>query len=230
MLRCSFLPSRARSSCSEPMPISLPADEISAVPPQFGCAGIGEDRFVEHVFPIAGEFLLGGDAPGKRARAAAGAADDDAFADFDALSRSQLSSTGRSILPSACTRPKPVSWSKPSAMTLHDAPVAEMQPDGFGFGDQIADGENEPIVDQHAIAGALDTERVGGKGVGRDDRVQADHRRQRALEIVGIVLCARLHRLRHLPFDQRGHRYAPRVCVLSYAGSCGRKDGAHMLV
>ena len=40
MLRCSFGPfSRARSSCSEPMPMRSPAGPISAVPPQFGCAG-----------------------------------------------------------------------------------------------------------------------------------------------------------------------------------------------
>ena len=31
--------SRARSSCSEPMPINSPVCEIKAVPPQLGCAG-----------------------------------------------------------------------------------------------------------------------------------------------------------------------------------------------
>ena len=63
-----------------------------------------------------------------------------------------------------------------------------MQPDRFGLGDQIADGEHQPVVDQHAVAGALAAERVGGEGVGRDDGVQADHRGQRALEIVAVVL------------------------------------------
>ena len=87
-------------------------------------------------------------------------------------------------------------------MALHHPAVAEMQPDGVGLGDQIADGEHEAIVDQHAIAGALDAERIGREGIGRNDRMQADHRGQSALEIVGIILRTRLHRLRHFPFDQ----------------------------
>ena len=49
-----------------------------------GMRRIGEDRLVEHVFPIAGELLLRGDAPGNRTRAAAGAADHDALADVRA--------------------------------------------------------------------------------------------------------------------------------------------------
>ena len=39
MLTCSALPSRSRSSCSDPMPINSPRLEISPVPPQLGCAG-----------------------------------------------------------------------------------------------------------------------------------------------------------------------------------------------
>ena len=39
MLTCSALPSRSRSSCSEPMPINSPLVEIRPVPPQLGCAG-----------------------------------------------------------------------------------------------------------------------------------------------------------------------------------------------
>ena len=170
--------------------------------------GIGEDRLVQHVFPIAGEFLLGGDAAGERACAAAGAADHHAFADFrrfrgadlerrqiDLAERLHQAETGLLV--------------EAERMALHHAAVAEMQPDRFGLGDQIADGEHKAVVDQHAVAGALDTERVGSEGIRRNDRMQADHRGQRALEIVGIILCPRLHRLRHLPFDQRGHRCAP---------------------
>ena len=54
-------------------------------------------------------------------------------------------------------------------MTLHYAAVAKMQPYGVSFGYQIADGEHEAIVDQHAIAGTLDAERVGGEGIRRND-------------------------------------------------------------
>ena len=90
-------------------------------------------------------------------------------------------------------------------MAFHHVAVAEMQPDGLRFGDQIADGQHQAVVDQHAVAGALDAERLGGEAVGRDDRMQADHRGQRALEVVRVVLRARLRRRRHLPFGQRGH-------------------------
>src|ERR1700735_40174 len=43
---------------SEPMPISLPLLSIRPPPPPNGwVGGGGEDRVVQHVFPIAGEFL-----------------------------------------------------------------------------------------------------------------------------------------------------------------------------
>ena len=61
-------------------------------------------------------------------------------------------------------------------MAFHHVAVAEMQPDGLRFGDQIADGQHQAVVDQHAVAGALDAERFGGEAIGRDDRMQADHR------------------------------------------------------
>src|ERR1700692_2134027 len=62
------------------------ADEIALWVDQRRAAPIrmrrrGEDRLVEHVFPIAGEFLLGDDTGGDRALPAAGAGDHDALAD-----------------------------------------------------------------------------------------------------------------------------------------------------
>ena len=182
------MPSRARSSCSEPMPISSPLRrDQRRCRPSSGCAGIGEDRLVEHVFPIAGEFLLGGDAAGQRARAPAGAADHDALADLGAARRADRQR--RQIeLAERLHQAEAGLLVEAERMALHHAAVAEMQPDGFGFGDQIADGEHQAVVDQHAVAGALDAQRLGGEGVGRDDRMQADHRGQRALEIVAIVL------------------------------------------
>ena len=179
----SRLPSRARSSCSEPMPISSPfgRDQRGAAP--IGMRRIGEDRLVEHVFPIAGEFLLGGDAAGERAGAPAGAADHHALADLGGArgadrQRRQVDRAERLHQAEAGL------LVEAERVAFHHAAVAEMQPDGLGFGDQIADGQHQAVVDQHAVAGALDAERLGGEGVGRDDRMQADHRGQRALEIV----------------------------------------------
>src|SRR5256885_1238300 len=58
------------------------AEEIAGRAEQRGAApvrmrGRGEDRLVEHVFPVAGEFLLADDARRDRALAPARAADDD---------------------------------------------------------------------------------------------------------------------------------------------------------
>ena len=77
-----------------------------------------------------------------------------------------------------------------------------MQPDGLGLGDQIADGQHQPVADQNAVAGAFDAERLGGEGVGWNDRTQADHRRQRAFEIVAVVLHTRLGGRGDFPFEQ----------------------------
>ena len=61
--------------------------------------------------------------------------------------------------------------------------------------------------------------------------MQADHRGQRALEIVAIILRARLRGRRHLPFGQRGHAglllLVPLfiICVrMQASGRCRRHD------
>ena len=53
-------------------------------------------------------------------------------------------------------------------MAFDDAAVAEMQPDRFGLGDQIADGQHQPVVDQDAVAGALGAQRLRAEGVGAE--------------------------------------------------------------
>ena len=190
----------------------------------------GEDRLVEHVFPIAGEFLLGGDAAGERAGAAAGAADHHALADLGRArgadgQRRQIDRTQRLHQAEAGL------LVEGERMAFHHAAVAEMQPDGRGLGDQVADGQHQAVVDQHAVAGALDPQRFGGEAVGRDDRMQTDHRGQRALEIVGIVLRARLRRGWHLPFGQRGHGGLRLFSAYHTPSDAGEKmaDAANMI-
>src|ERR1700694_5941609 len=94
-------------------------------------------------------------------------------------------------------------------MAFDHAAVAKMQPDGFGFRDQIADSQHQSIVDHDAIAGALGTQRVGAEGVSGDDRMQAYHRGKHAIEIEAVVARAGLVRRRHFPFSQRGHGESP---------------------
>ncbi len=112
------------------MPISSPLAEIKPVPPQFGCAGCGEDRLVERVFPVAGELLLERDAPGQRARAPADAADHHAIADlrcargaerqrFEVETSEHLHEAEAGLLVDA------------KRMAFDHAAVAEMQPDWF---------------------------------------------------------------------------------------------------
>ncbi len=167
--------------------------------------GEGEDGFIEHVFPIARKFLLGRDPTRERARAAARPADHDAFTDL----RGFRGSEGQRLNLDPAKRlhqAKSRLLIEAERMALDNATVAQMQPDRIRFGDQIADREHESVFDQHAVAGALDAERFGRECIGRDDGVQPDNGSERAVEIIRIVLGARLHRLRHLPFNQRGHR------------------------
>ena len=50
-------------------------------------------------------------------------------------------------------------------MAFRDAAVAEVNPDGLRFRDEVADGEDQAFVDEHAIAGALGAERFRSEGV-----------------------------------------------------------------
>ena len=170
--------------------------------------GIGEERRVQQVFPIAGEFLPRGDAAGERAGAPADAAQHDAVA---GLRRSRRADRQRLEIETAerlhqAEAGFPIEAER---MAFHHPAVAEMQPDGLGLGDQIADGQHQPVADHHAIAGALGAERLGGEGIGRNDGMQPDHRGQRALEVEPKILRARLDRRRHFPFGQRRHRGSP---------------------
>ena len=104
------------------------ADQLAAVRDQSGAApigmrGMGEDRLVQQILPVAGEFLFGGDLACDRAGAAAGAAQYHAVADFarggraqrhgieiDAAERLHQAKAGFGSKPSAwpcTTRPSP---------------------------------------------------------------------------------------------------------------------------
>src|SRR5262245_1548369 len=85
-------------------------------------------------------------------------------------------------------------------MTRRDLAVAEGEPDLFGFGDEITDGEDDAtLADQDAIAGAFGAERLGRECVRRNDRTDADDRAQRAIEIIIVVFRFWLRSGRHTP-------------------------------
>ncbi len=69
-----------------------------------------------------------------------------------------------------------------------------MQPNRFGFGDEIADREYQSVIDDDAVAGALGAQRVSAEGIGRDDGVQTNHRGEYAIQIKTVIAGARLVR------------------------------------
>ena len=156
------------------------ADQIAGRSDQRGAApvrmrGRGEDRLVEHVFPVAGEFLLGDDAGRDRVMPAAGAADHDALAD---RGRGRLADLERRHVELGERLHQSESGFLVIAqhVTRHRAAVVECDPDRIRLGDQITDRQDEAVAaNEDAIAGALGAERFRGEGVRRHDGAQADH-------------------------------------------------------
>jgi len=62
-------------------------------------------------------------------------------------------------------------------VTLNDRAPVGREPDRFGFGDQIADGEREAVfADHHTVAEAFGAENGRSERVLRDLRAQFHHR------------------------------------------------------
>src|SRR5947209_13943061 len=94
--------------------------------------GIGEDRLVEQILPVAGKLLLGRDLAGDGARTSAGAAHYDSIGDFrgargtkrqrieiDAAERLYQAETAFGIVA--------------QRGTVQKAPISAMKPDRLGF-------------------------------------------------------------------------------------------------
>ena len=179
------------------------ADQRRAAP--VGMRRRGEDRFVEHVFPITGEFLLGDDACGDRVLPPAGAAKDDALAD---RSRRRLPEFERRHveLGERLHQAEAGFLIVAEHVAGHRTPVAQRQPDRVRLGDQIADGQDEAIAaNDDAVTGALGAERFRRERVRRHGCAQRHHTGQGLIEIEGIILRLRLHGGRHLPVAHGRH-------------------------
>jgi hypothetical protein len=67
---------------------------------------------------------------------------------------------------------------------LHHCAVIRREPDRLGFGDQVADGEHQPILsDHHAVAHALGAQDRRGEGILGNLGAQCDDGIERRLEI-----------------------------------------------
>ena len=169
---------------------------------------MGKDRLVQQILPIAREFLLGRDFARDRARASAGAADHDAIADLGSGGGTERQR--REIEVAERLHQAEAGFEiEAQRVAFHHAAVAAMQPDGFGFSDEIAYRQHQPVIDHDAIAGAFGAQRLGAVSIGRYDRMQSDHRRQRLVEVERVVARARLVCGRHFPFGQSGHQSSP---------------------
>src|SRR5437868_7316375 len=176
--------------------------------------GIGEDRLVQKILPVAGKLLLGRDLAGDGARTSAGAAHYDSIADF----RGARGTKRQRIEIDAAERlyqAEAAFGIEAQRVTFHNAPISEMKPDRLGFSNEIADGQHQPILDQDAVARAFGAECFRAESIWRDDRMQPDHRRKHTVQVKTVVARARLKRRRHFPFSQGRHGN-----LLAYGAPC----------
>ena len=196
---------RARAAASRCRSVRrLVRDQPGAAP--IGMRGSGEDRLVQHDIPnsrrIPAWRRCGRRASGCARRRRRSPRARRVWRRREEPIGSRRDRSCRAPAPGRSRSP----GSKPSAWPSTTRPSPRCSQTVCGFGDQIADGQHQAVVDQHAVAGALGAQRLGGEGVGRDDRMQADHRGKRAIEIETVVAPRAAVRKRHFPFGQRGHR------------------------
>ena len=202
-------------SCSEPMPSRSPAGPIRAGAAPVRMGRRREDRFIEHVFPIAGEFLLGDDAGGDRVLPSAGSANDDAFAK---RGRRRLAELQRRHVEFGKRLHQPEAGLLIIAKHVagHRPTVAQREPDRVRFGDQIADGQDQAVAaNDDTVAGTLGAERFRGERIRGHGYAQRHHAGQGQLEIVAIILGLRLRRGRHFPVAHGRHPTIPSPRTLS---------------
>jgi hypothetical protein len=89
------------------------------------------------------------------------------------------------------------------------------EPDRLGFGDEVADRQNQPVLaDQNTAAGALPAERAGGESVLRDRRPQAEYCAQREVQIESAISRLWLDLVRYFPIYGSRHLGASLVATL----------------
>ncbi len=123
--------------------------------------GGGEDRLIEHVFPIASELLLGHDFG---QHLVATTVDDRAdIAPPGGIRAAEAQ--GRQVeVTKGLHQPKTGLLVVSDHMRRDYPLIMSGQPDFFGFGDEIADGEDQAIIVDHRTTAFADgAERCGGE-------------------------------------------------------------------
>jgi hypothetical protein len=219
-------------------PLLLHEQRADAEQPPFGADERGaapirmrrrrEDRLVEHVLPVAGELALAEHARLERMRSPAVPGDHHLVADLAggggaALERRQLEA------PERLHQPEAARLVVGERETRDGGAVVGRQPYRVRLGDQVADGEHEPVADHDAVAGALGAEDLRGESVLRHLGAQQHHRVERSLEVEACVVRLRTHLFREGPLFRFGHRAmlhaAPHAAQAVAARIAARRQG-----
>ena len=189
-----------RSDAEEPPRV---VEERGAAP--FRMRRRGEQRLVEHVFPVAGEFALGDHLRLERVRASAMADDEDIVVDRDRRGAAAFE-IGRGELAQRQHQAESGREIVGKRMAGDRRPAIRREPYRFGFGDQIADSQRQAVfADHHAVAAALGAENRRGERIVGNHGPEHDDRVQRGLEIESDVARARLQLRRERPVSGFGH-------------------------
>ena len=149
---------------------------------------------IDQIFPIAREFLACDDLGSERMGLPS------TTPDHDLIARLQMTgiAQGQHRHPQGFERLHQTETALiivSEHMGLHDPTLVGGQPDFFGLGNQVADGDDEAIIpNDNALARPLRAERLGGEGIVRGACPKGNHCGQSVLEVIaessriGLVL------------------------------------------
>ena len=160
----------------------------------------GEQGFVQHVFPVAGEFALRDDAPLDGRAGAVVSGDDHRVAHVARGAHPQLDGRSGERL-QGLDEPEPRLLVVTHDVSGHGDARLIGDPHGLRFGHQIADGQHEAVLADHrAVAHAFGPEHGRGERVLRDEGANAHERRKHPVELeIGIRLIRGLRHRRMVP-------------------------------
>jgi hypothetical protein len=190
---------------------AIPGYERGAAPERVGRRG--EDRVIEHILPVTGEFLTGNDRRCYRVTPPALGRHDDAVAGADPRFGAKLRRRHRKS-------PERLDQTESGLLVIgqhmpRDSPAnARCEPDRLGLSDQITDRQDQAVLaDQDAAAGPLSTQCPGRKSVLRDSGMKPQHGPERPVQVKGIIFRLWLKFGRYFPLDRSRHRRGSSVLI-----------------
>ena len=158
----------------------------------------GEERLVEHVLPVAGELALREYCRFQGVRAPAVSGHHYVLADADRRRAAALDRLHAKFA-ERLHQPESRRLVVGEHRAAHHRALRGREPDDACLGDEIADREDQAVLDDDAVAGALGAEDRRGESVLRDLGPQQHHGVERAIEVEAPVLGPRPHLGRERP-------------------------------